>query len=88
MNDFENNYCVPIDYYKVKEDKTKAKTFNDLISDLKKEQGPWGFFNYKKLFNYEKDLGYNEENFDVLFKTKLLELAKLVEFINTESDGD
>lgn len=88
MNDFENNYCVPIDYYKVKEDKTKAKTFNDLISDLKKEQGPWGFFNYKKLFNYEKDLGYNEENFDVLFKTKLLELAKLVKFINTESDGD
>jgi hypothetical protein len=41
-----------------------------------------------KLFNYEKDLGYNEENFDVLFKTKLLELAKLVKFINTESDGD
>ena len=50
---------------------------------------PWGYFDDKKMFDYEKQLGYTNENFYEKYKklrNKRIKLIKYLKEIQEESE--
>ena len=87
MNDYEENVCLPITLFY----KQNIKTLDDLIENLLLQNGsPWGYFDDKKMFDYEKQLGYTNENFYEKYKklrNKRIKLIKYLKEIQEESEA-
>lgn len=89
MNDYEldNNVYLPINIFENK----KIKSLYDLIDNLTQKDGsPWSYFDDKKLFDYDSQLGYESKGFFKRFKEKRDEHIKLIAYYKAieESEGD
>ena len=86
MNDYEEIVYLPITIFY----KDKIKTLDALIENLLMQNGsPWGYFDDKKMFDYEKQLGYTNENFYEKYKklrNKRIKLIKYLKEIQEESE--
>ena len=86
MNDYEEFVYLPIIIFY----KDKIKTLDALIENLSMQNGsPWGYFDDKKMFDYEKQLGYTNENFYEKYKklrNKRIKLIKYLKEIQEESE--
>ena len=86
MNDYEEIVYLPFTIFY----KDKIKTLDALIENLSMQNGsPWGYFDDKKMFDYEKQLGYTNENFYEKYKklrNKRIKLIKYLKEIQEESE--
>ena len=84
MNNYSYNYLFP---YKSIERKL-AKNLDELISKIYDPQsGVWSYFSDKKLFDYEKQLGYTYDNFKNEYDAIRSKQVKLFKFLE-EKGGD
>ena len=81
MFNYDNIYSLPINFI----DFDKIKTFKDFISHLNTTSGPYKYFKDKKMFNFDKDLGYEEDYFDIKFKEYSDNQKKLIKFLQMET---
>jgi len=85
MNDYTDNVYLPFK----KINNSKITTLYSLIDDLKQENNsPWSYFDDKKLFDYETQLGYTQDNFESKYNEKKKKLSDLVKFITLTKRED
>lgn len=82
MIDYSDNVCLPINDF----NKGKVKSLQDLITLVKDDMGPWGFFGEKKLFDYDTQLGYTKENFEEKYKLMQEQCKKLIKYMNLNTE--
>ena len=67
-------------------------TLNKMIEDLNSQNSsPWGYFDHKKIFNYETQLGYTYNNFKKEYlnkRNKHISLIKYLKPIDGEKEGE
>ena len=67
----------------------KIESYNSLINTITGQNGPWEYFDDKKMFNYERDFGYEHEDFKDVYKEVRKELLSLLLFVeDEEEEGD
>lgn len=65
------------------------KSLNDIADD----RGPWEYFQKAKLFDFDTDLGYSDDDFENQYKAKMKEMRKFFAYMpdntaETENDGE
>ena len=80
MNSYDLNAFMPIDLVK------KNKSFEKMVEKAMSNDGNWRYFKDKKMFNPEKDLGYNKYNYDEKSTEMKQLLTSLVVFITPEEE--
>lgn len=86
MNDFDNNVYISIELLK----DTKINTLEELVDYIKSDNGTWKYFDDKNMFDYDSQLGYDEETFKEKFeeaKAKQIGLIKFIKEKSEESEG-
>ena len=86
MDDYSNNLCFPISML----NSEKIDSLENLIEEITQPYGVWSYFDDKKIFDYETQLGYDEDNFVEQFIKYKNEIKSLIAFIKNdeESEGD
>lgn len=80
--DYHENYFIPLNYITNK----KIETFNDLLKSF--EDKVWDYFDHKKLFDYDSQLGFTFENFNEIYHDIVKKHFELIAFINTDEGDD
>ena len=86
FNDFDNNVYISIELLK----DTKINTLEELVDYIKGDNGTWKYFDDKNMFDYDSQLGYDEETFKEKFeeaKAKQISLIKFIKEKSEESEG-
>ena len=78
MNDYSDNTFNAIELLT----NTKMHTLDELIEYVSKKDGPWKYFDDKNMFDYEKQLGYNEEDFIDKFNEVRKQVSELLLFVD------
>ena len=82
---YDENVYLPVDKFYDKE----KRTFNSVINELNNDRSPWEYFAQKKLFDYDVDLGYTIDSFDIIYPNKRDEHIKLIKFLEPiEEEGE
>ncbi len=81
---YEENVYLPVNkFYEEK------RTFSKVISELNNDYSPWEYFSQQKLFDYDTDLGYTTDDFDIIYTKKRNEHIKLIKFLEPiEAEGE
>ena len=77
---------TPFDCYLPINKINKKRSFDDAKEEAIFTQSncPWAYFEDRKMFNGENDLGFNKSNYDVVFESKRDELLSLVIYIEND----
>ena len=85
---YSDNAYLPLNKFYTKDFPTLNKMIEDLISQ---DGSPWGYFDHKKIFNYETQLGYTYNNFKKEYlnkRNKHISLIKYLKPIDDEKEGE
>lgn len=85
MNDYSNNKFLPYSLI----ERTRFQTLDDLVSSMYAPNSIfWGYFSDKKLFEYEKELGYSEKDFLIEIDDMICKHIKIIKFLQNENGDD
>lgn len=85
---YSDNAYLPLNKFYTKDFPTLNKMIEDLISQ---DGSPWGYFDHKKIFNYETQLGYTYNNFKKEYLNKRNDHIRLIKYltpIQNEKEGE
>lgn len=84
MEDYTQNVLIPINLI----ESSKINSLDDLIDNLKNMENPWCYFDDKRMFNYESQLGYNADNFIDQFNEFRKKHIELIIYLNNAFEGE
>ena len=84
INDYSKNPAVPLESAKAKID-SYDKLRKALLGDYK----AWSYFDHRRLFNSETDLGYNAEKFEKsIFIAELNKQIEMIEYLEPKAEEE
>ena len=60
LNKYDDSFYAYLDF-----NKKDISSFNNLVVSLEKQNGPWDYFSFNKLFNKEFEIGYDRNSYKV-----------------------
>ena len=64
------------------------ETYRALIDNVIAQRGSWDYYADKKMFNYERDFGYDFDTFKEAYQKAKEELMSLLLFVTKEEEGE